>query len=54
MTEQEWKEKEYKALWKEYCESGMKPADIPDNPEEEYADEWTSWTDFFEHECPCN
>ncbi len=53
MTKKECKEEKYKTLWKEYCESGMKPDDIPDNPDEVYADEWISWTHFFELECSC-
>ena len=36
--------------WIAYCESGNKPDDIPDNPDEVYADEWISWSDFLGYE----
>jgi hypothetical protein len=36
--------------WIAYCESENKPADIPDNPDEVYADEWISWSDFLGYE----
>lgn len=47
MTEREWTEKECKEFWKECCAAGEIPDDIPENPDEVYADEWTSWKDWF-------
>ena len=32
--------------WNEYRKSGKKPIDIPSNPPEAYANEWTHWKDF--------
>jgi hypothetical protein len=40
------REMEAKALWRAYCRSGKKPADIPEHPDKVYADEWISWTDW--------
>jgi hypothetical protein len=36
--------------WIAYCQSGNKPDDIPDNPDEVYAKEWISWSDFLGYE----
>lgn len=34
------------AAWREYCESGQKPDNVPANPDEVYKDSWTSWCDW--------
>jgi hypothetical protein len=39
-------EREARELWRAYCRSGRKPDNIPENPDEVYADEWVSWTDW--------
>jgi superfamily II DNA or RNA helicase len=33
--------------WRDYCKSGKKPADIPANPDQKYAEKgWTAWGDW--------
>jgi len=32
--------------WNQYCNSGNKPENIPNNPQRTYKKEWTSWGDF--------
>ena len=36
--------------WREYCESGDKPQDIPTNASSYYRDEWRGFPDFLSHE----
>lgn len=34
-------------LWRAFCASGRKPADIPENPDVVYADKgWSGWCDW--------
>lgn len=34
------------AQWREYCQAGLRPADIPVAPERFYKDEWRTWGDY--------
>ena len=36
--------------WKDYCNSGKKPSDIPSNPNSVYEKEWTWWADWLGYE----
>ncbi|WP_192820193.1 hypothetical protein [Rufibacter sp. LB8] len=46
-TNFEVQEIELKKIWKEYCDSGLKPDNIPSNPDEVYKDKgWISWSDW--------
>ncbi len=34
--------------WREFCRSGLKPTNLPANPNKVYKDEWISWGDWLE------
>ena len=40
-------EEECEMAWREYCKSGRKPGNIPENPDVVYKDEgWKAWQDW--------